>query len=184
MFSPMFLLKKSILSMKYNTPELKKLPDYKLKFLNLQKEYGIIDDYTYDVDTIKILNENKSKEELEIALLDNELKHGKIDKIEHIKRVQDAKGKSWVAIHTDYDENDDEDNMQIEVVYNQTFIKNMRKKGLPGDTDEEIAEQWLKLFLIANLDEDDLALLNTEDEEEKQSSYVERKKVKGKTIIS
>jgi len=184
MFSPMFLLKKSILSMKYNTPELKKLPDYKLKFLNLQKEYGIIDEYTYDVDSINVLYENKPKEELEIALLDNELKHGKIDKLEHIKRINDAKGKSWVAIKTNYDEDNDEDNMEIEVVYNQTFIKNMRKKGLPGDTDEEIAEQWLKLFLIANLEEDDLALLSGEDEEEKQSSYVERKKVKGKTIIS
>lgn len=184
MFSLMFYLKKSMLSMKYNTAELKKLPDYKLKFLNLQKEYGIIDDYTYDVDTIKILNENKTKEELEIALIDNELKHGKIDKLEHIKRVNDAKNKPWVAIKTNYDEDIDEDNMEIEVVYNQTFIKNMRKKGLPGDTDEEIAEQWLKLFLISNLEEDDLALLYNEDEEEKQTSYVERKKVKGKTIIS
>ena len=106
------------------------------------------------------------------------------NKLEHIKRINDVKGKSWVAIKTNYDEDNDEDNMEIEVVYNQTFIKNMRKKGLPGDTDEEIAEQWLKLFLISNLEEDDLALLSGEDEEEKQISYVERKKVKGKTIIS
>ena len=92
MFSPMFLLKKSILSMKYNTPELKKLPDYKLKFLNLQKEYGVIDEYTYDVDSIKVLYENKSKEELDCALIENDLKHEKIDKLEYTKRIYDAKG--------------------------------------------------------------------------------------------
>lgn len=184
MFSPMFYIKKALLSIKYNTTELKKLPDYKLKFLNLQKKYHIIDDYTYDVDSINVLFENKSKEELNCALIENDLKHKKIDKLEYNKRINDAKGKSWVAIHTDYDEEADEDNMQIEVVYNQTFIKNMRKKGLPGDTDEEIAEQWLKLFLIANLDEDDLALLDESDDENEKKPYIERKKIEGKTIIS
>ena len=184
MISPMFYIKKALLSSQYGTHELKQLPQYKLKFLDLQKNYGIIDTYTYDVESSKILYAEKPKEELDCALLDIELKHGKIDKLEWTKRTNDAKGKSWVAIHTNYGEENDEDNMEIEVVYNQTFIKNMRKKGLPGDTDEEIAEQWLKLFLISNLDEDDLALLSDEDEEEKKKSYVERKKVKGKTIIS
>lgn len=184
MFSPMFYVKKALLSMEYGTAELKKLPTYKLKFLDLEKKYGIIDDYTYDVETTKVLYENKSKEELEVALIENDYKHEKIDKLEYIKRSNDAKGKSWVAIHTNYDEENDEDNMEIEVVYNKTFIEHMRKKGLPGDTDEEIAEQWLKLFLISNLDEDDIAMLSEDDEEEKKKSYVDRKKVKGKTIIS
>lgn len=183
MFSPMFYIKKALLSMRYNSNELKQLPDYKLKFLNLQKKYNIIDDYTYDVDSTKVLLNNKSKEELDCALIEIDYKHKKIDQLEYTKRINDAKGKSWVAIHTDYDENVDEDNMQIEVVYNQTFIKNMRKKGLPGDTDDEIAEQWLKLFLIANLDEDDLALVDEEDDDEKKT-YIERKKIEGKTIIS
>lgn len=184
MFSPMFYIKKALLSMEYGTAELKKLPMYRLKFLDLEKKYGIIDNYTYDVETIKVLYENKSKEVLDIALIENDYKHKKIDKLEYIKRSNDAKGKSWVAIRTNYDEENDEDNMEIEVVYNKTFIEHMRKKGLPGDTDEEIAEQWLKLFLISNLDEDDIAMLSEDDEEEKKKSYIERKKVKGKTIIS
>lgn len=184
MISPMFYIKKALLSTQYGSQELKQLPQYKLKFLDLEKKYGIIDDYTYDTESTKILNAGKSESEIKCALLDIDLKYEKIDKLEWIKRTNDAKGKSWVAIKTNYDEENDEDNMEIEVVYNKTFIEHMRKKGLPGDTDEEIAEQWLKLFLIANLDEDDLALLNEEDEEEKKKSFVERKKIKGKTIIS
>ena len=182
MFSPLFYSKKSLLSMEYSTPEMKKLPLYRLKFLELQKKYHIIDEYTYDTETIKILKENSSKEELVIALIENDFKHNKIDKIERIKRINDAKGKSWVAIHTDYDEENDEDNMQIEVVYNDTFIKNMKKKGLPGDTDDEIAEQWLKLFLISNLDEDDLALVDEPDEENNKKGYVSRTKLDEKKI--
>ena len=184
MISPMFYIKKALLSSQYGTYELKQLPQYKLKFLDLQKKYNIIDSYTYDIETTKILFSEKSREDLDCALLDIELKYEKIDKLEWIKRTNDAKGKSWVAIHTNYDEENDEDNMEIEVVYNKTFIEHMRKKGLPGDTDEEIAEQWLKLFLISNLDEDDIAMLSEDDEEETKKTYIDRKKVKGKTIIS
>ena len=59
----------------------------------------------------------------------------------------------------------------MEVAYNDTFIEKMRRKGLPGETPEEVAEQWLKLFLIANLDEDDLKMIGseTEDEDDKPS---------------
>lgn len=184
MLSPLFYIKKGLLSRKYNTPELKKLPEYRLSFLNLEKEYSIITDYEYDIESTKILTKDKSEEEQQIALLDVERKHNKIDNLEYTKRFNDAKNKPWVAIHTDYDADSDEDNMQIEVVYNQTFIKKMRKKGFPGDTDEEIAEQWLKLFLLANLDEDDLSLLGETDDLPDDEKYIKRTKVEDKTIIS
>ena len=175
MTSPLFYIKKYFLSKQFDSKELKQLPKYRLSFLKLQHDYKIIDDYTYDIESSKILTQDKTQEEKDIALLDIEKKYGKIDDLEYTKRYNDAKGKSWVAIHTDYDADSDEDNMELEVVYNKTFIKNMRKKGLPGDSDEEIAEQWLKLFLIANLDED--------DEEEKSQKYVTREKLGDKTII-
>ena len=183
MVKPMFYVKSFLLSKRYNSEEMKKLPQYKLSFLKLQNDYGIIDNYTYDIETTKILMEDKTKEEKDIALLNIERKYDKIDNLEYTKRFNDAKGKSWVAIHTDYDADSDEDNMELEVVYNKTFIKNMRKKGLPGDSDEEIAEQWLKLFLIANLDEDDLALLNEDEDESKSEKYVTREKLGDKTVI-
>ena len=182
MIKPMFYVKKFLLSQKYNSDEMKKLPFYKLSFLKLQKDYNIIDEYTYDVESTKILTEDKTKEEQDIALLNIERKHNKIDDLEYTKRYNDAKGKSWVGIHTDYDADSDEDNMELEVVYNKTFIENMKKKGLPGNTDEEIAEQWLKLFLIANLDEDDLGLLSDE-EESKSEQYITREKIGNKTVI-
>ena len=71
----------------------------------------------------------------------------------------------------------------MEVAYNDTFIENMRKKGLPGETPEEVAEQWLKLFLIANLEEDDLKMINGEDEDEEDHPIVSKTKLNDKTTF-
>ena len=103
--------------------------------------------------------------------------------IDYCKEKNDLLGKPWVAIHTDYDEQNDPDNLMVEVVYNKTFISNMRKKGLPGDTDEEIAEQWLKLFFMANMDLDDITSMLDENESEEEKRYLTKRKLGDNTIL-
>ena len=125
---------------------------------------------------------NKSETEQKISELDIYLKYDKINNIEYCKKKNDILGKPWVAIKTDYDEKNDPDNLEIEVAYNKTFIEKMRQKGLPGDTDEEIAEQWLKLFMIANLEEDDLRMVDDEYAEDSKS-IVTKKKIGDNMII-
>lgn len=168
---------RELLAIDYDTDDLKQLKEYKIKKLQIDKKYNKIDDFNYDMEIAHLNIDSKSENDVKIDELSVLLKYGKIDKVEFIKRKNDVLEKPWVAIHTNTDSEDD-DNLEIEVAYNKTFIKKMKSRGLPGDTDEEIAEQWLKLFLLANLDEDDLKLLD-EDEREKNDdkSYVQKKKL-------
>lgn len=165
MSSFMFNLKKFLLSIQYNTEEKRKLPLYKLSFLDLQRKYNIIDDFTYSLETTKVLTEDKTEEERKIAELDILVKYNKINSIDYYKQKNDLLKKPWVAIKTNYDEDYNPDNLEVEVVYNKTFIEKMKKKGFPGETDEEIVDQWLNAFFVSNIDENDLAMLmeNSDD---------------------
>ena len=162
----MFKIKKFFLNLHYNTEEKRKLPIYKISFLDLQKKYNVIDDYTYDLEITRIHNSSKSENDIKIGDLEIMLKYNKIDIIEYCKNKIDLLNKPWVAIKTNYDDNNNPDNLEIEVIYNQTFIKKMKNRGLPGDNDEEVVEQWLKLFLIANLEDEDFSLLNEQNQQE------------------
>lgn len=148
----------SLLELDYETEELKKLYEYKIKRLNILKQYGNINEYEYNIQLNSIMNENDELKR-ELNELDIQKKFHKISDIDYYKKYNDLKGKPWVALRSSYDEQNNPDNLEIEIVYNKTFIEQMRNKGLPGDTDEDIAEQWLKLFMIANLDEDDISSL-------------------------
>lgn len=169
--SLMFNIKKWFLARKYNTEEKRKLPIYKLSFLELERKYDNLSEYDYKFESLVILNADKPKNELEEMLLKLQLEYKKITEVEYYKQINDLYNKPWVALKTKYDEKIDSDNMELEVEYNKTFIENMKKKGLPGSSDEEIVEQWLKLFLMANLEDDDLALLY-ENEMNKEPTHI------------
>lgn len=159
-------LDRKLLSIDFDTNSLRETDEYKVRQLDIDKKYGKIGEMDYDIALNKVMEKDDKKRSL------NELKilkdYGKIDSLEYTKRYNDVLGKPWVAIRTNPEITDD-DNLEIEVAYNDTFIKQMKAKGLPGDTPEEIAEQWLKLFMIANLDEDDLKMVGSEQDEDKPS---------------
>lgn len=174
---------RNLLALDYDTVELQKLPEYKVKKLNIDKKYGLVDDFQYDLEMTSINYESKSKEEKDLAELEIYLKYKKISGIDYCKKKNDILGKPWVAIKTNYDENVDPDNMEIEVVYNKKFIESMRAKGLPGETDEDIAEQWLKLFFIANLEEEDLSMINDEYSSTEDKQYLRKTKIDNSTTF-
>lgn len=178
MTSIMFRIQRFFLTLKYNTKEKRKLPLYKISFLDLQKKYNLINDYEYEIETSHIINENKSENDIKISDLEIMLKYNKINEVEYYKEKNDILGKPWVAIKTNYDENNNPDNLEIEVVYNKTFIKNMKRKGYSGE-EEDIVEQWLKLFFIANLEEEDFSLLDNENQKE----YFTRTKLNDNTTL-
>ena len=176
-------MERSLLALEYDTAELQKLPEYKIKKLNIDKKYSLVDDFQYDLQVNEINCANKTKEEKELAELELYLKYEKITGIEYCKKKNDILGKPWVAIKTNYDEKSDPDNMEVEVVYNKKFIENMRAKGLPGETDEEIAEQWLKLFFIANLEEDDIKMINDDYTDTDEKQYIKKTKLDDGMLI-
>ncbi len=172
-----------ILKLDYPSENLKELADYKLRKLEIQKKYNKIDDFDYEYQLLQIRDIDKPETERLINEIDLKHKYKKISEIDYCKEKNDLLGKPWVAIHTDYDEQNDPDNLMVEVVYNKTFISNMRKKGLPGDTDEEIAEQWLKLFFMANMDLDDITSMLDENESEEEKRYLTKRKLGDNTIL-
>lgn len=173
---------RSLLNLDYDTDELKKIPEYKLKKLNIDKKYNCIDDFQYELELNNINFDNKSENDVKLQELEIYLKYKKITGIEYCKQKNDILGKPWVAIKTNYDEETDPDNMEVEVVYNNKFIESMRAKGLPGSTDEEIAGQWLKLFFIANLEEDDIKMINDEYADDNQQ-YLRKTKLDNSTTF-
>lgn len=173
-------LERELLSIDYDSEGLRETDEYKVKKLDIDKKYDKISQFDYDYELLNIKEKDELKRKLAQLLLLQQYK--KIDELEYAKKYNDALGKPWVAIKTNYDESGDPDNLEIEVAYNDTFIEKMRKKGLPGDTSDDVAEQWLKLFLIANLDEDDLKMIGSEDEDDDRP-VVSKAKLNDKTTF-
>jgi hypothetical protein len=143
---------KALLDIEYDTEGLKTLKQYQIKRLEIEKKYNHLDDYEYELKLCELNPNNERDEDNKIKLLDIKLKYGKIDGIEYCKEKNDILGKPWVAIRSN--ENiENIDRIQIEVVYNKTFIKKMKDRGFPGNTDEEVAGQWLASFLAANVED-------------------------------
>lgn len=164
-------LDRALLAIDYSTDDMKQLNEYKLKKLEIDRKYNKINDCDYECELNRLNFNGKDENTLKINELDILHKYHKIEDAEYYKQRNDILGKSWVAIHTD-ESAGDSDNLEIEVTYNKTFIKQMRARGIPGDTDDEVAEQWLKLFVIANLDEDDLSMVEPSDDKEELPTSV------------
>lgn len=154
---------RELLALEYDTEDLKKLKEYRIKKLEIDKKYNKISDMDYDIELCHLNINNKSENDVKIEELEILLKYNKINGVEFCKQKNDILGKPWVAIKTNPEISDDDD-LEIEVAYNKTFIKKMKSRGLPGDTDDEIAEQWLKLFFMANLDDDDFQMFEENDD--------------------
>lgn len=172
---------RALLLLEYDTPELQKLPQCKIRKLDIDKKYGCIDDYQYEIEMNNLNIDNKSKTEVLANEYDIMLKYGKISKLEYCKQKNDVLGKPWVAIKTNDDKDINLDNIEIEVAYNKTFIKNMRAKGISGDTDDDVAGEWLKLFFISNLEDDDIQALTEEAEE--NIEYVKKAKLNNNSTL-
>ena len=174
-------LDRELLAIDYDSEGLRETEEYKVKKLDIDIKYNKIDPIHYEIELNKIKEKDEKKQKI------NELniwkKWGKVDEIEYAKKYNDILGKPWVAIKTSYDENVDPDNLEMEVAYNDTFIEKMRRKGLPGETPDEVAEQWLKLFLIANLEEDDLKMIGGNEEDEEDRPVVSKAKLNDKTTF-
>lgn len=139
------------LDKEYNTDDLKKLPEYKLKVLEANKKYNNISDYEYELETTKILNKDKSEKELKVLELDLMLKYKKIEPVEYCKTKYDILEKPWYTYTMNCDEENNYEEPRVEMIYNKTFIKVLKEKGYFGDSDEEVIESYLKQLYASQL---------------------------------
>lgn len=139
------------LNIEYDSDSLKMLPEYEMKLLELKHNYHKIDDYTFDCEKEKILLKNSDKTELKLKLLEISYNHKKIDELEYNKEKNDILGKPWAVFKMSYDENIDNNNADIEIVYNKCFIDKLQKMGYTGNSEDDIVEAWLSQVFAENI---------------------------------
>ena len=150
---------------------------YKLEKNDLDLEYKKIDAYEHDKNQIDIMSAEMKKIDVQEDLLKLDLKYNKIDAIEYERRINDLHKNPWAKIHFNYDENNDPENMQTEIVYNDYFIKKLQSQGYSGKTNDDIIQSWLSQVFASNVEPGDLDLEGNSDE------YVANKKVKNTFIV-
>jgi hypothetical protein len=174
-----FLSESLCLDIDYDSPILKDLDDYTIKLIDLKYKYKLISEYEKDKQLAEIKSKMWNPKEKELEFLNIEYKHNKIDELEYEKRKYDIDEKPWAVFNMKYDDNDDPNNMQVEVLYNEYFIKKLIKMGYSGDTEQGIINSWLSYMFASNID-DDLFLNN---EPELKNNLVSKKKVNKKFIV-
>lgn len=174
----------ALLDLEFPTQEMKKLPEYQLQALDIKRKYDKIDDFEKEMSVCQILNKNKSEVDKKLEELEVKRKFKRIEEVDYFKEKNDLLGKPWVAIHTDYNEDSNPDNMIVEVVYNKTFIKNLTRQGYVGDTEEELVEHWLAFYMASNFDLDGLYDMMEDEEDPKvKKKYLTRQKLDDNSSI-
>lgn len=136
------------LNLRFGTEELRQTDEYLLNKLRIEKDYGKVSQYDYDMRSAEILYKNASPTDRNIALLDVQRKNGVIDKEDYLCKVKELNDEPYAAIHIEYDtKNNDE--MQVIVKNNKSFVRHLKSLGFEGETEEEIIDGWVKMRLAS-----------------------------------
>lgn len=107
-----------------------------LRLLDIRREYGEIDEYTYQLDSAAIKYKNNIHE-YNLAELEINHKHNKISDLEYEKKSATLQNKSWVKILSI-----DADGA-IEFDWNDQFITELEEAGYgPFPKQEMVVDQW------------------------------------------
>jgi hypothetical protein len=121
-----------------------------LGILDMQKKNGQISEYEYDISKIKISNgEGKDRD---LAILDADLSHGKIDQLAYDRKKADVLGEPWVSMPKIHWNPIGKNRAYFEIDYNAHFIEQLRKNGYDGE-ESDIINQWMNDVCIGILEE-------------------------------
>lgn len=152
--------------------------DYTRRLIEIDKKYGLIDEYEYGIKMIEAEYAGQTSPESNIAM---ELKklayyksHGRISDHEYEKKSATLRGEGWVKIiHVDVDGS-------FEFDWNDLFIDELEAAGFgPCPKAEMVVDQWFneicKNITLENF-QGDIGLIE-EQAEERQGSLVQVKPV-------
>lgn len=114
--------------------------DRKFRHLAIDKEYGRISPYEYDV---KVANATSMDGEvLEHTLLQIDLDHNKITRNEYERKLADLRREPYVAvIGIDFDDKNPSKGY-FELDFNEHFVEYLANNGYDGIEPEEIVNEW------------------------------------------
>lgn len=121
------------LDLRFCSPELRETDEYKLNKLKIQREWMVISESEYEIQTFDIVNKNKTPRERELAALDVRLKHNEIDQATYEVDKAQLEGRALGMVRLIYDENEDPENGYFDVRFNKLFVNKLREKGFQGE---------------------------------------------------
>lgn len=140
------------LDLRFCTPELRETDEYKLNRLKIQKEWMMISESDYEIQTFEIVNKNKTPRERELAALDVRLKHNEIDQATYEVDKAQLEGRALAMVRLIFDEDEDPENGYFDVRFNKLFVNKLVEKGFQGENDNQIVDNWVmtQYYNIAN----------------------------------
>ena len=113
-----------------------------LKKLRARAAAGELSEYDVDKKMAELTNPT-DEQARGLALLDVELKHNRVDKLQYDKQRAELLEEPWVAMpNISWDPTDPTKNF-FELDYNSFFVDYLRSNGYEADSDERIVEAWL-----------------------------------------
>lgn len=120
----------------HDTPQAQQLAQ-----LDAKLKHGVISLYDHDVQYNKIRLEGDPL--LEEVLLNLELKHHRISKQEHDRKLADLRSEPWVNMPDMKWDPADPSKSYFQLDYNEHFVTFLRSHNYAGTTDEQVVERWL-----------------------------------------
>ena len=108
-----------------------------LKRLEIKRKYGILDDYTYEVERALLIPDEVERR---VATLDIDIRYGTKDPFEGDKEIATIKGEPWIRVVNDGF--NDEGEYFFEFDWNTIWIEQLKERGYAGPTDESIIDAW------------------------------------------
>lgn len=149
------------LDLQYDSEELKKTDEYKLKKLKLQESYGDITPYDYALQSSAILNKNKPIAERKIEQLRIQLRFEQIEQSDFEVKKAQIEGRPLALVRLVYDKETNPEEGYFDVKFNKLFVELLRKRGYVGETDDDVVDEWVNLqykSVAASLTEEDLGI--------------------------
>lgn len=109
--------------------------------LDVKLKHGVLSVYDHEVAHNKLRLEGDSS--LAEVLLDVELKHHRISKQEHDRKLADLREEPWVNMPDMKWDPADPTKSYFQLDYNDHFVVFLRSHNYTGASDEQIVERWL-----------------------------------------
>lgn len=112
-----------------------------LELLELARRYGGISEHQAVARRIELTMPEGAERDL--AVLENDHAHGRIDDVVYQKKKAGLKHEPWIRIvDSGFDPSQGIDGVFFEFDWNQQWIELLRTHGYAGHTDEQVIDEW------------------------------------------
>lgn len=111
------------------------------ELLEVARRYGHISDYDAAIRRVEL--DHPPGIARDLALLEAEREHEKIDEMTYQKRLATLKNEPWIDIvDSGFDPSQGIDGVFFEFDWNQSWIDLLKANGYSGHSDEQIVDEW------------------------------------------